>query len=203
MYFTQEQINNLEKSWKWVSEPGGRANSTIHPLLLKANIDRFYRAAILPQPQLKNIFLYPRRRFNRSKHSRDTNTTIRLTAKAPIYTFIHNLSVCLWADVFLKVARLSPRLWLFITEQASGSKWGRHFSEILLPDYWHGRAAAQCSDWLISDRIPSLERRAGWKNGVGGLSCCLFSLDVEKHSVPSPRLCFPGVRCLVMVAWDL
>lgn len=71
MYFTQEQITNLEKAWKLVSEPGGRAKSTIHPLLLKANIDRFYRAAILPQPQLKNIFLYPRRRFNQSKHSRD------------------------------------------------------------------------------------------------------------------------------------
>lgn len=201
MYFTQEQINNLEKSWKLVSEPGGRAKSTIHPLLLKANIDRFYRLQLYLNLNLKISFCT---QGGGLTEANTPGTGIRQSDSPQKLLYIH---LCIiWASVI--------ELMFFCKEQASAHVCGSSLrskpqavndaaTEILLPDYWHDSAAAQCSDWLISDRIPSLERRAGWKNGVGGLSCCLFSLDVEKHSVPSPRLCFPGVWCLVMVAWAL
>lgn len=123
MYFTQEQINNLEKSWKLVSEPGGRAKSTIHPLLLKANIDRFYRLQFYLNLNLKISFCT---QGGGLTEANTPGTGIRQSDSPQKLLYIHLYIICHWADVFLQGASLSPRLWLFITEQALSSKWRRH-----------------------------------------------------------------------------
>lgn len=74
---------------------------------------------------------------------------------------------------------------------SAGTKWGRHSSERLFSNDWHYRAT-QCSDWLLSHRILSLEQRAGWKTVSDASAAVYFLWMLENTQSPVPALASQG-----------